>query len=1145
VSEGATSEVDAGDIGLPTGPPGVHSMAGTTIGAPPRIATRPAVSVIVCGYTEDRWDDLSRAVRSIREQTEPAREIILVIDHCPGLLRRARADLAGVSVVPNRLAKGLAGGRNTGLAEAQGDVVAFLDDDAAADPNWIARLADHYAEARVVGVGGLVEPVWESGRPRWFPAELDWVVGCSYRGMRSGRGPVRNFIGANMSFRREVLEDLHGFLTSLGRVGAAPLGGEETELCLRVSQRYPDGVLLHEPTATVSHRVGRQRTGWSYLTARCFAEGLSKAKVARLAGARRALASERSYVRSVVPRGVGRSLAGAARGHLTQVVSALALLFAVVVTGFGYVAGRVAGPWAGLVPVPAPPQPRPAQPRPAQPRPAQPRPAQAARGAGLPALVPWAGLAVSVVAWGIALAQTNVALVMTAGLGLFSALPVTFWVAVAVLVVSFCWAVAYRPRGWPALAAHTVALVAILHATPAILYGTLRYSWAWKHVGVIDFISHHGIEFHLGGVLGAYQGWPGFFALNSFLVSASGQGSALSYASWALPVNDLLWLGPVILIARAFTTDQRLIWAAAWVFALGNWVGQDYFSPQAFAYFLYLTVIAICLRWLRTSRASWRPVLARLPLLSAWQSRGPRPAGPRPAAATRRPALAATGWGDPGPPPANGHAAIEDTVTLWPAPSAHGHAATEDTVTLRPAPYAWFAGSRPPRSAATRRVMVIVLLPLMAAIASSHQLTPFMLIVALTLLVLFRQIRPWWLPVAMAAITLGWVAYGGLPWLAANSSQLFEGLGLPWANTSSHLIGETQVPYDQIITEWGARLLSAAVAMLAAVGYLRYRRHHYPWARKFWLSIPLLAAAGIPSAAANSYGGEIIFRVFLFAVPFLAVATAAAFFPHPRIGRPVRTGLALTATMLVLVTGFCVSNYGSEAENYFSPAEVAASEWLYRVAPPGAQLVAANSNFPWAFVHYNWYGYTFLDTPPSLGREALRAPVATMAGLMKPGHTPASYLILTRGQAAQILLTGEWPPGSFADLTHDLLASGRFRVVYHNADALILQLVPPGFRQLAPYGVLHLSPAASVHPSAASLRPHALARPPRPVASAGTTAKGCPIGKLPARFWLAGAPSWLLLAPGHVPSQRLLAPGRVTAQLPVPAQTRALLRECR
>lgn len=1081
MSEG-TSEV--GDIGVPAGPYGIHPVVGATMNAPARITTHPAVSVIVCGYTEDRWEDLSRAVKSLHEQTEPAREIILVIDHCPGLLRRARADLAGVSVVPNRLAKGLAGGRNTGLAEAQGDVVAFMDDDAAADPDWIARLADRYAEARVVGVGGLVKPVWEAGRPRWFPPELDWVVGCSYQGMPACRGPVRNFIGANMSFRREVLQDLHGFLTSLGRVGTAPLGGEETEFCLRVNRRYPDGVLLYEPTASVSHRVREQRAGWRYLAARCFAEGLSKAKVARLAGARRALASERSYVRSTVPRGVGRSLAGAARGDLTQIASALALVLAVVVTGAGYLMGRVAGPWAGLVGVPAPGS----------------RISQVVRRARGSAVVPWAGLAICAVLWGAGLANANVALVKTAGLGLFSVLPVTYWAALAVLVVSFCWAVAYRSTGQAVLAAHTVALVAILHATPTILYGTLRYSWAWKHVGVIDFISHHGIDFQLGGVLGAYQGWPGFFALNSFLTSAIGRGSALSYASWALPVNDLLWLGPVILIARAFTADRRLIWTAAWLFEMGNWVGQDYFSPQAFDYFLYLTVIAVCLRWLRYPRASWRPVPARLPGVSAWRSRRPRLATP----VRQRPALVPNGWaesGDGGTSSGNGHIA-----RLAVGPSL-------------PTPHARSSDRRSPRSAAIRRVLVIFLLPLMAAIASSHQLTPFMLIAALTLLVVFRQIRPWWLPVAMTVITAAWIAYGGLPWLAANSSQLLEGLGLPWANTSSHLIGETQVPYDQVIVEWGARLLSVVIATVAGIGYLRYRWHHNAWARRLWLSIPLLAAAGIPSAAANSYGGEIIFRVFLFAVPFLAVAAAAAFFPHPRAGRTIRTGLVLTATMLALVAGFSLSNYGSEAINYFSPAEVAASDWLYRAAPPGAQLVAANSNFPWAFVHYNWYSYTFLDSPPSLGSAALRAPAATMVALMKPGHTPASYLILTRSQAAESMLTGEWPVGAFSDFTRDLLASGRFRVVYHNADAMILQLAPPRFRQLAPYGVPELSPAASVHLPA-------LVRQPRPAAGAG----------------LAGTGSRGQAGRG---CQNGISPAQIKAQIPVPAQTRALLRGCR
>jgi hypothetical protein len=146
-------------------------------------------------------------------------------------------------------------------------------------------------------------------------------------------------------------------------------------------------------------------------------------------------------------------------------------------------------------------------------------------------------------------------------------------------------------------------------------------------------------------------------------------------------------------------------------------------------------------------------------------------------------------------------------------------------------------------------------------------------------------------------------------------------------------------------------------------------------------------------------------------------------------------------TVLALVTGFCLANFGDESQNYFTPQEVAASEWLYRTAPPGAQVLGANSNFPWAFVHYDWYTYTFLDTiPPALGRAVLRAPVKTMISMMGPGHPPASYLILTRSQAAEISLTGTWPPGEFSRFTHDLLASGKFRIVYHNTDATILQL---------------------------------------------------------------------------------------------------------
>ena len=78
-----------------------------------------------------------------------------------------------------------------------------------------------------MSVGGFIQPSWQGNevRPSWFPEELDWVIGCSYKGAPEVRSLVRNAIGCNMSFRKTVFEKVGGFNTNLGRFGDVLLSG--------------------------------------------------------------------------------------------------------------------------------------------------------------------------------------------------------------------------------------------------------------------------------------------------------------------------------------------------------------------------------------------------------------------------------------------------------------------------------------------------------------------------------------------------------------------------------------------------------------------------------------------------------------------------------------------------------------------------------------------------------------------------------------------------------------------------------------------------------------------------------------------------------------------------------------------------------
>jgi cellulose synthase/poly-beta-1,6-N-acetylglucosamine synthase-like glycosyltransferase len=252
-------------------------------------------------------------------------------------------------VLANSHRGGISGARNTGLAAARSEVVAFLDDDALPEPTWLERLLAPYSDPAVQVVGGLARPVWPGDRrPDHLVAELDWIVGCTHHGHPTSRGDVRNPVGANMSLRRAVVDEVGGFDENVSRHGTVPLGCDDTEFCIRLVQRRPGSRVVFEPTAVVHHHVTPERTTWAYLRSRARAEGLSKATVAALVGPAAATAAEKQYVRQVLPGAVRRELRHAVSGDRSGWRGAAGVLTALAFTSWGYAEGRLKGSVAAV-----------------------------------------------------------------------------------------------------------------------------------------------------------------------------------------------------------------------------------------------------------------------------------------------------------------------------------------------------------------------------------------------------------------------------------------------------------------------------------------------------------------------------------------------------------------------------------------------------------------------------------------------------------------------------------------------------------------------------------------------------------------------------------------------------------------------------
>lgn len=239
------------------------------------------VSVVIATYAPERFDDFVEAVRSIQEQTYDRVELVLVIDgndEVCDMATQTFSEDTDLTIHCNETNEGLSYSRTKGVEEATGDVIAFLDDDAVADPDWIAELVRGYEETDAIAVGGPTVPEWMTERPPYLPEEYFWLIGANYEQRLEPWTEVRNTNGSNMSFRSEVFAEIGGFDQQFGLTSDSQIQSEETEFAIRMQETFGKGVLYH-PDAVVAHKIYAYRTDPWWLCNRAFWQGYSKRKL--------------------------------------------------------------------------------------------------------------------------------------------------------------------------------------------------------------------------------------------------------------------------------------------------------------------------------------------------------------------------------------------------------------------------------------------------------------------------------------------------------------------------------------------------------------------------------------------------------------------------------------------------------------------------------------------------------------------------------------------------------------------------------------------------------------------------------------------------------------------------------------------------
>jgi glycosyltransferase involved in cell wall biosynthesis len=247
----------------------------------------PLVSVIIC--THNRAARLGAAIQSVLEQEAAGVPFeLLVVDNASTDDTRERVQALTAASVRYIFEPelGLCQARNTGWLVARGRYVAYLDDDAVAEPGWLGAIVEAFETSDRAGVvGGRVKPIWERPCPPWLSDEI--ALGLTIVDWSPSPQVITDLrrqwlVGANMAVPAGVLREVGGFNPRLDRVGSRMLSSGDVYLQKQIMARGYR--CLYAPAMAVRHAVPASRLTKPWFRRRYYAQGLSNAMMQLLDG---------------------------------------------------------------------------------------------------------------------------------------------------------------------------------------------------------------------------------------------------------------------------------------------------------------------------------------------------------------------------------------------------------------------------------------------------------------------------------------------------------------------------------------------------------------------------------------------------------------------------------------------------------------------------------------------------------------------------------------------------------------------------------------------------------------------------------------------------------------------------------------------